>query len=157
MKELGSKPEGLETGNAWDDLYQEDEENARTNWIVGESPTTPADSLRFMRQGNKENNTVGAKATDIAVKWFVHKPTDPPEWGKRKATSEGRSMSLLAGEGKFKLRFSKGDQECTLILDKPGDFAIWGPGLEHSWEPIQISTILTIRWKPDPVIWEQST
>lgn len=143
MKEKGKKPKGLERGNAWD-LH---EKGASSNWIVGETPLIPLDSLRFMEQDNSEG-TGGRKAKNIAVKWFVHKPTDKLKWGIKKPTSKGRSMSLLASKGRFELVFWKGSAKYTLTLDKPGDFAVWGPGLEHSWRPVKKSTIITFRWVP---------
>jgi hypothetical protein len=144
MREHGTRPEGLETGNAWD-LY---EPGDKTNWIVGETDLIPENSLRFMRQDNQAQHIEAIKAKNLAVKWFVHQPTDPPEWGKRKPSSKGRSMSVLVGEGEFKLMFSIGGGVYTVVLDRPGDFVIWGEALDHSWMPIKNSTILTIRWEP---------
>jgi quercetin dioxygenase-like cupin family protein len=34
----------------------------------------------------------------------------------------------------------------TFILDRPGDYIVWGPGIEHTWEAEEDSTMLTIRW-----------
>ena len=87
-------------------------------------------------------------STDIAVKWFVHQPGDPSAWGENKPTSTGRTISILAGDGEFELAFTESDEQYTVTLDLPGDFAIWGPGLGHSWTPNKTSTILTIRWIP---------
>lgn len=144
MKEAGTKPVGLEIGNAWD-LRSAD--NPKTNWIVGSFPTIPVDSLRFMRQTNESEGIVGDTATDVAMKWFVHSPDDDQSWGENKPTSAGRTMSILAGDGELELVFTRDGNTYTLTLDEPGDFAIWGPGLEHSWKPIKLSTVLTLRWK----------
>ena len=144
MRNDGIKPDGLEVGNAWE-LRSPDIPN--TNWFVGEFPTIPETSLRFMQQSNQD--VAGDTAKDIAIKWFLHAPNDPPEWGHNKPTSAGRSMSILVGDGEFEITFSKNDQLYTLTLDTPGDFAIWGPGLEHSWRSLKTSPVLTVRWNPD--------
>ncbi|MFK8185982.1 MAG: hypothetical protein AB8B99_21615 [Phormidesmis sp.] len=146
MRNTGTKPDGLEIGNAWE-MRSPDIPN--TNWFVGDFPTIPKTSLRFMQQSDPENNVEGDTATDIAIKWFLHSPSDPPEWGNNKPTSLGRSMSILAGDGEFELTFTTKDQIYTLTLDTPGDFAIYGPGLEHSWRPLKPSPILTVRWNPE--------
>jgi len=33
------------------------------------------------------------------------------------------------------------------VLEHPGDFAIWGEGLEHRWRALEPSTVLTVRWQ----------
>jgi hypothetical protein len=109
MKLEGKKFDELEVGNAWDDLYQA---GSQTNWLIGATKSIPSDSLRFMQQDDPEKEIEGTIAKNVAVKWFVHKTTDPAEWGVKKPTSKGRTVSLLAGEGKFELVFSKGSIEC---------------------------------------------
>jgi hypothetical protein len=67
------------------------------------------------------------------------------------STSEqGRTLSILVDGGAFEYCFAGGGASVTLVLDRPGDFVIWGPGLEHAWQPLQRSTILTVRWQPLP-------
>lgn len=145
MKIVGKTPDGLEVGNAWE---VRSPEIPKTNWIVGSFPAIPPESLRFMRQSDAKEGVEGEGATDVGIKWFVHAPTDDPSWGENKETSAGRTMSILAGEGEFELVFKKDDVSCAVTLDQSGDFAIWGPGLSHSWTPLKVSTIVTLRWKP---------
>lgn len=137
----GSK-DGLEYGNAWE-LHQE---GATTNWIVGQTDLIPIGSLRFMQQDG--NGSAARNAKNLAIKWFVHKPDDDPDWGKAKPTSEGRTISLLAGDGAFELVFTRPGVELRVLLDNPGDYAICGPGWEHSWRPLKTSTVVTVRWTP---------
>ena len=96
MKESGTKPDGVEIGNAWE---MRSPDHPATNWIVGNFPKIPAHSLRFMQQTNSNGDVAGDTATDIAMKWFVHNPSDDPALGENKPTSGGRTMSILAGEG----------------------------------------------------------
>ena len=141
MQEEGSKLAGVEIGNAWAGRPPA----APTNWVVGQGPSIPADSLRFMVQGGAGGE---GRAADLGVKWFVHEPDHPAHWGNSKPTSGGRTFSILAGPGCFELTFGRDGTWYKVILDQPGDFAIWGPGLDHSWRALATSTILTCRWRP---------
>lgn len=148
MQVEGDAIEGLEHGNAW---ALRNPLQPATNWLVGDTPTIPTDSLRFLSQRRPEGPGgaawPGADAVhDLAVKWFLHRPDDDPAWGEGKPLSSGRTLSLLAGHGAFEIRFRRLDRHCRLLLDQPGDFAIWGAGLEHSWRALEISTVLTLRW-----------
>lgn len=86
-------------------------------------------------------------ANGVCVKWVAFSPADPPECGKAKPVSTGRTLSLLAGNGEFERTFPAGGERFTVVLDEPGDFAVWGPGLEHSWRPVRTSTVMTVRWE----------
>ena len=142
MRRRGAELEGLEAGNAW---ALRDPRAPHTNWLVGDHPAIPAESLRFLRH---LGHPVGPEAAaNLAVKWFVHDPADPPEWGQAKPPSTGRTLSLLAGLGAFELCFRRGEDEAEVVLEEPGDFALWGPGLTHSWRVLAPSVVLTVRWE----------
>ncbi|MFN9659472.1 MAG: hypothetical protein ACK6BC_03705, partial [Cyanobacteriota bacterium] len=134
--------EGLEVGNAW---ALRSPEAPHTNWVVGDHPAIPANSLRFLRHGDHPDGVQGVK--DLALKWFAHSPADPPQWGESKPLSTGRTLSLLAGKGAFALWFWRGDQEARVLLEEPGDFTLWGAGLGHRWRVIQPSLLMTLRWR----------
>jgi hypothetical protein len=136
--------EGLDYGNAW---ALRSPLQPSSNWFVGDHPAIPPNSLRFLRHG-EPGNRAGDMLCDLAVKWFEHQPSDEPSWGEDKPLSTGRTLSLLAGPGAFELCFRRGERRCRLVLDQPGDFALWGEGLEHSWRVLQASTVLTVRWSP---------
>ena len=141
MRLGGAQLDGLEIGNAW---ALRSPEAPHTNWVVGDHPAIPIASLRFLRHGGHPDGPQGVE--DLALKWFAHSPADPPEWGQGKPISTGRTLSLLAGKGAFALWFRRGDQEARVVLEEPGDFALWGPGLQHSWHVLQPSLVVTLRW-----------
>jgi hypothetical protein len=132
-------PEGLEVGNAWA-LHVP---GHPTNWIVGETAAIPAHSLRHIRQGGPDGPE---PLSGLAVKWFVHDPSDPAAWGENKPISVGRTMSILAGEGAFELTFSRDGRQCRVLLDTSGDFVAWGAGLMHTWKPLTRCAVVTMRW-----------
>ncbi|MEB3318914.1 MAG: hypothetical protein VKO39_12350 [Cyanobacteriota bacterium] len=142
MRHWGAELEGLEIGNAWS---LRSPEAPHTNWLVGDHPAIPSASLRFLRHGS---HPAGAQdVAGLALKWFAHSPADPTEWGQGKPISTGRTLSLLAGEGAFELWFGQGEKEMRVLLEQPGDFALWGPGLAHQWRVIQPSLVVTLRWE----------
>ncbi|WP_422932247.1 hypothetical protein [Singulisphaera sp. PoT] len=148
MKITGSLPLNTEVGNAWEDLYPPGEP---TNWIVGDwQKFIPNDSLRFMKRDQGTPASGASLAKHVSVKWFVHEPAHPAQWGQAKPPGAGRTLSILANGGKFQVTFWGADpeQKCIVTLDTPGDFAIWGDGVSHSWRPIETSSIITIRWEP---------
>jgi quercetin dioxygenase-like cupin family protein len=34
----------------------------------------------------------------------------------------------------------------SIVLEKQGDYVVWGPGIDHSWEAISDSVVVTVRW-----------
>lgn len=141
MKWWGTKLEGVEFGNAW---ALRSPETPHTNWIVGDHPGIPADSLRHFQHGDPPQ---GGMAQNLAVKWFEHSPDDPTSWGRCKSLSRGCTLSLLVGTGCFELFFRHGDAELTVVLESPGDFVVWGPGVHHGWRVLKHSTVMTLRWE----------
>jgi hypothetical protein len=142
MRCWGAELEGVELGNAW---ALRSLETPHTNWVVGDHGGISAESLRFLRH---RSHPEGAQPVeDVALKWFAHHPDDPPEWGEIKPLSTGRTLSLLAGEGAFELCFSREGEALRVVLEEPGDFVIWGPGLSHSWRTLQPSLVVTLRWR----------
>jgi hypothetical protein len=137
MRRWGEAIEGLELGNAW---ALRSPDAPHTNWVVGDHGGIPLESLRLVRHGGP------AGVEGLALKWFAHAPEDPPEWGQGKPISSGRTLSLLAGAGAFELWFRRGGQEAGVVLDEPGDFALWGAGLEHGWRVLRASLVVTLRW-----------
>lgn len=109
---------GVITGNA------QNEADERRGWFVGNF-ITPAEDLR--------------STTAVEVKWGIHRAGDRrSQWAD---PSEVTTLSILI-QGCFYVQFSDGD----IILSAPGDYALWGPGIGHSWWTQADSVILTVRW-----------
>lgn len=75
----------------------------------------------------------------VETKWAWH------TGGKRHdgfATNKvGTSMAVLIS-GRHRLEFERS----YVVLEKVGDYVIWGAGVAHSWSALEDSTILSIRW-----------
>ncbi len=141
MRRWGAELEGVEVGNAW---ALRPPGSPHTNWVVGDHPAIPAESLRHLRHGSHPSG--GQRVEDLALKWFAHQPSDPEAWGEDKPLSTGRTLSLLAGSGEFEICFVRDDQVMGVVLEEPGDYALWGVGIGHRWRVLRPSLVVTLRW-----------
>ena len=81
---------------------------------------------------------------DVEVKWFTHARGETrPEWSPANAV---RTLNILI-RGRFVLLFP--DHE--VLLEKEGDFVLFGPGIAHSFRSEEQSLVLTVRWPSIPV------
>ena len=109
-------------GNALD----EGSKACRRGWFVG----------HFLAPGS------GPVATDmVEVKWGVHAAGEIKaiEGVNRTATT----MSLLVS-GRFRLDFPSHGRSVTLA--RPGDYAVWAPGVSHRWHVLEDAVVITVRW-----------
>ncbi|MFC7513649.1 hypothetical protein ACFQUU_01385 [Herbaspirillum sp. GCM10030257] len=133
----------IETGNAGKLDTQ------GTGWFLGFSEWTQsaeagAGSLRHM--------PVDCRSHGLCMKWMVHPAGDPR--GIDKPISEGRTMSILIGSGRFRIAFSGSkdfppDATREIVLSDSGDFATWGAGIYHRYSVDAECTVLTLRWIPE--------
>lgn len=80
---------------------------------------------------------------NLELKWGIHPAGDSrQEWGR---TDQATTISILIN-GRFKLLFPT--QE--VILTQPGDYALWLPGVAHTWFAEESSTVLSIRYPSLP-------
>jgi hypothetical protein len=130
----------LLTGNAYD------ADTRGTGWFIGFSDWTrhgPGELLHVPREQPLQG---------LCVKWFDHPA------GQRslpnKPLSEGRTVSILvSAEARFRIDFCERPDfppalTRSVLLQRAGDFAAWGPGLHHRWEALERATVLSLRWNP---------
>jgi hypothetical protein len=119
----GAVPAGrVSFGNAVDEGAQAD----RRGWFVGHF--LPPES--------------GPAATDLVeVKWGAHAAgeTKRIEGVNHTATT----LSLLVS-GRFRLDFPSHGRSVT--LSRPGDYAVWSPGVSHRWHVLEDAVVITVRW-----------
>lgn len=102
-----------------------DDDGASTRgWIVGHF-IDPSHGVRSSK--------------DVEVKWANHPEGDErPEWT---ADDQRTTLVMLIG-GHFRVETTDG----TTTFTKPGDYAMWGPGVDHTWKALADSVVLTVRW-----------
>jgi hypothetical protein len=54
--------------------------------------------------------------------------------------------ALLLVKGRFGIELSTG----SFVLEREGDYAVWGPGINHSWYAEADSVVITVRWPSLP-------
>ena len=84
----------------------------------------------------------GLRSTDkVEIKWGIHKRHDRRSaWAATKAAT---TMSMVI-RGSIRLFFQPSGET---LLNQPGDYAVWGPGVPHRWRIEDDDTIvLTVRW-----------
>lgn len=90
---------------------------------------------------------------DIEIKWSHHSKGDgDPDFDAQKVS---KSVSILI-YGKIQYCLHDGDKKETIVVSKPGDYVMWGPGVSHSWLVLEDSISLTVRWPslPNDVVKE---
>ena len=80
---------------------------------------------------------------DVEIKWGVHPPGDTrAQW----ATEEKRTALLILISGRFRVEL----RGRSVLLDKQGDYVVWGHGVDHSWYAEEESVVMTVRWPSIP-------
>jgi hypothetical protein len=80
-----------------------------------------------------------ARTRDVEVKWGVHRAGDSQdEWTLNKTATtlsiliNGQDLIMVGG--------------LEILLARPGDYALWAPGVPHRWRALKDCTVLTVRW-----------
>jgi quercetin dioxygenase-like cupin family protein len=104
------------TGNASDDAAD------YRGWLIG----------NFVPNGPRHSEAV-------EIKWGIHPAGQAREqW----ATDEQRTTAVLLVRGRFRVELSTG----PALLEKVGDYVLWGPGIDHTWAAQEDSIVITVRW-----------
>jgi quercetin dioxygenase-like cupin family protein len=113
------------------------------HWYVG-SALRDGTATNGWLMGHFLPPDAGLRSTvELEIKWFRHPAGDRRAQVVR---SEVRTTCVLLIEGRFHLDLSVAD----VLLEHPGDYACWGPGIDHSWRAEAESTVVTIRWPSLP-------
>ncbi|MCF6468073.1 signal peptidase I [Nonomuraea sp. MG754425] len=80
---------------------------------------------------------------DVEIKWGVHPAGDEREKWVR---GERRTALLVLISGRFRVELPGR----SVLLSEPGDYVVWGKGVDHSWRAEADSTVLTVRWPSVP-------
>ncbi|MFG3439155.1 signal peptidase I [Nonomuraea sp. NPDC047897] len=82
-------------------------------------------------------------SADVEVKWGVHAAGDVrAEW----TTGETRTALLVLISGRFRVELPGR----SVLLERRGDYVLWGRGVDHSWRADEDSVVLTVRWPSVP-------
>ncbi len=79
----------------------------------------------------------------MEIKWGIH-PAGEERAGWQ--GDESRTTVLLLVKGRFRLELSVG----SFVLEREGDYVMWGPGIGHSWRAEEDSVVVNVRWPSSP-------
>ncbi|GGT18444.1 signal peptidase I [Nonomuraea spiralis] len=80
---------------------------------------------------------------EVEIKWGVHPAGDErAQWVR----GEARTALLVLISGRFRVELPGR----SVLLAEPGDYVVWGKGVDHSWVAEQESVVLTVRWPSVP-------
>ncbi|MDF2708169.1 MAG: signal peptidase [Nonomuraea muscovyensis] len=82
-------------------------------------------------------------STDVEIKWGVHAAGDVRAAWVR---GERRTALLVLISGRFRVELPGR----SVLLERRGDYVVWGRGVDHSWVAEEDSVVLTVRWPSVP-------
>ncbi|MCP2255219.1 hypothetical protein LY13_003993 [Prauserella aidingensis] len=114
-----------------------------STWYRGNADDDGTDTRGWIL-GHFIDPSAGERSTEtLEVKWGVHKAGEQrADW----VTGDKRTTLVLLVSGHFHVKFRDGDAPLT----RQGDYLVWGPGTDHSWEAQEDSVVLTVRWPSLP-------
>ena len=109
-------------------------------WYAGNA-NDDLDSYRGWLLGHFVDASEGGprRTEAVEVKWGVH-PAGQTRAGWTR--DEQRTTMVVLVSGRFRLDLTVGSTR----LEQQGDYLVWGPGIDHSWQAEQDSTVICIRW-----------
>ncbi|MEU3557411.1 signal peptidase I [Streptomyces fragilis] len=79
----------------------------------------------------------------VEIKWGVHPRGDRrAQWVR----GEKRTALQVLVSGRFRVEFP----HRSVVLERQGDYVVWGEGVDHSWVAEEESVVLTVRWPSLP-------
>ena len=86
------------------------------------------------------------RSSEVEVKWGAHgREESSPGWSHCETAT---TLSVLVS-GRFELAF-RNVPENTVMLNAPGDYVLFGPGVSHRWTAVEDAVIMTVRWPSLP-------
>ncbi|OLF10480.1 signal peptidase I [Actinophytocola xinjiangensis] len=110
-----------------------------TNWRFGNAPEETKDNRGWLLGHFITPPDDILHSKDVEVKWAVHPAGEKrAEW----TVDDQRTTLVLLVDGEFRIDLTEGSR----TLRTQGDYALWGPGIDHSWKALTDSTVMVVRW-----------
>ncbi len=110
-----------------------------SNWHRGNAAEDGRETRGWLL-GHFIDPAEGIRSTkDVELKWGIHPAGEKrPEW----TADDQRTTLVLLVAGHFVVHLTEG----TVTMTRQGDYVVWGQGIDHSWEAVSDSVVLTVRW-----------
>lgn len=93
--------------------------------------------------GHFKDTTDPRHSEAVEIKWGVHPRGDErAQWVR----GEERTALLALVSGRFRVELPGR----SVLLERQGDYVVWGNGVDHSWFAEEESVVLTVRWPSVP-------
>ena len=110
-----------------------------TNWHAGNAGEDTGETRGWLLGHFIEPPEDVRSTEDVEVKWGVHAAGEKrADW----TADDQRTTLLLLVQGHFRVDLTEG----SVSMTEQGDYAVWGPGIDHSWEALADSVVITVRW-----------
>jgi hypothetical protein len=109
------------------------------NWHSGNAQEDGRDTRGWVL-GHFINPAHGVRSSkDVEVKWGIHPAGEKrAQW----TADDQRTTLVLLVQGNFRIDLT----ETSVTLGNQGDYLLWGPGIDHTWEALSDSVVVTVRW-----------
>lgn len=109
------------------------------NWTTGNAAEDTGNTRGWLVGHFIDPSTGPRSSKDVEVKWGLHPAGDKrAEW----TADDQRTTLVLLVDGNFTVHLTEG----SAPLNRQGDYVMWGPGIDHSWEATSESVVITVRW-----------
>jgi quercetin dioxygenase-like cupin family protein len=109
------------------------------NWSCGNAAEDTKDNRGWLL-GHFIDPSEGVRHNkEVEVKWAIHKAGEKRhEW----TADDQRTALVVLVEGEFRVDLTAGNK----LLKQQGDYIMWGPGIDHSWEALTDAVVMVVRW-----------
>lgn len=115
----------------------------RAVWHHGNAADDGRDTRGWIL-GHFIDSSEGVRSTkDVEIKWGIHRTGEKHAGWTR---DDQRTTLVILVDGNFVVNLTEGSTQLT----QQGDYAVWGPGIDHSWEAKEKSVVITVRWPSSP-------
>lgn len=116
----------------------------RDNWYVGNAEDDRRSNRGWILGHFIDPEKGAVRSTEaLEIKWGVHPAGEQrADW----VVHEQRTTLLLLVQGRFRVDLSVG----SVTLARQGDYVVWGPGIDHSWQAEEDSVVVAVRWPSLP-------
>jgi hypothetical protein len=120
----------FQIGDAWDDS-DSCSDGTKHGWMIGDRRVVDSVGLR--------------RSNAVRVKWFRHKQGDSSRPARLPDGLQEYSLAIVV-EGIFRIHLREPAGPWEIHDLGAGQYALWGPGVEHISESPADCSVVTVRW-----------
>jgi hypothetical protein len=99
--------------------------------------------------GNKPSMAGLFKNTDVFIKYGLHHNGDECKQPYQPSSKINVSILVYGGPFMYSFKDYSGNDLSDQVLEKPGDYVIYGTNVTHTWKALRESTVITVQFTPE--------